>query len=118
MPLSLPRFLSQDEEREDEALFSAPAKPTAVESAPPAIEEHEKVAPEERVAARVGTQIAALPAEPLLSPLLIDYTSDTLGGLRGLDEERAQPAAQHLAEIDEEPQRDLDVPAFMRRLQF
>jgi cell division protein FtsZ len=118
VPLSLPRFLSQDEEREDEALSTAPAKPATVESAPPAIEEHEKVAPEERVAARVGTQIAALPAEPLLSPLLIDYTSDTLGGLRGLDEERAQPAAQHLAEIDEEPQRDLDVPAFMRRLQF
>jgi cell division protein FtsZ len=120
-PLPLPRFLSQDEEREDEAPFFAPAKPAAEQSATPAIEEHEKVEPEEHVAALVGTQIAELTTEPHLSPPLIDYASnslDTLGGRRQLDEVRAQPVAQHFAESDEEPQRDLDVPAFMRRLQF
>jgi cell division protein FtsZ len=117
-PPSLPRFLSQDEEREDEAPFFAPTKPAAEQSAPPAIGEPGKVEPEERVAALAGLQIAELTTEPLLSPPQIDYASDTLGGLRGLDEERTQPIAQHFAEINEEPQRDLDVPAFMRRLQF
>jgi cell division protein FtsZ len=120
-PPSLPRFLSQDEEREDEAPFFAPTKPAAEQSAPPAIEEPGKVEPEERVAALVRPQIAELTTEQLLSPPQIDYASDsldTLGGLRQLDEERAQPIAQHFAEINEESPRDLDVPAFMRRLQF
>jgi cell division protein FtsZ len=120
-PQLLPRFLSQDEEQEDEAPFFAPTKPATEQSAPPSIGEPGKVEREECVAALARPQIAELTAEPLLSPPQIDYASDsldTLGGLRQLDEERAQPVAQHFAEIVEEPLRDLDVPAFMRRLQF
>jgi cell division protein FtsZ len=120
-PQSPPRFLSQDEEQEDDAVFFTPSKPITEQNAPPAIEERGRFEPGEYPTAPVRPQIAELTAEPLLSPPQIDYASDTLGALRGTaspEEERAQPVARTFAEIPEEPQRDLDVPAFMRRLKF
>ena len=59
--------------------------------------------------------------EPVYTPLPRDYASDFGGNMRSpaaLEQHCVQPAAPLFAENEEEAQRDLDTPAFMRRIQF
>jgi hypothetical protein len=75
----------------------------------------------EPVAAPAPPKFAELSEEPAYTPLPRDYASDFGSGVRSpaaLDEHCAQPAVTRLSEADEEAQRDLDTPAFMRRIQF
>jgi cell division protein FtsZ len=128
-----PRFLSQDEEPEeetaeaDEPVFFSAAKPAAepVKAAPAPAESATRFEPEELelVAAPARPQFAELAEEPAYTPLPRDYASDFDSGLRApaaTEEQMARPASAPalFPESDEESQRDLDVPAFMRRLQF
>jgi cell division protein FtsZ len=71
----------------------------------------------ELVAATARPQFAE---EPSYTPLPRDYAGDFTSGTRAAveqEEQRTQPAAM-FAETDEEAQRDLDTPAFLRRLRF
>jgi cell division protein FtsZ len=128
-----PRFLSQDEEPEeetaeaDEPVFFSAAKTAAepVKAAPAPAESATRFEPEELelVAAPARPQFAELAEEPAYTPLPRDYASDFDSGLRApaaTEEQMARPASAPalFPESDEESQRDLDVPAFMRRLQF
>ena len=132
VPASAPaRFLSQDEEPEeetaeaDESVFfsaSAPDEAPASASAPSA-EEATQSEPEELelVAAPARPQFAEMAEESAYTPLPRDYASDFDSGMRAPaapEEQIAKPAAVPFSQTDEEAQRDLDVPAFMRRLQF
>jgi cell division protein FtsZ len=144
-PKSSPaRFLSQDEEAEEtgqkkEALvasdkwgepdmlvqpayFSASAPPaSAVDLAPPPARQTPAPAPEEveLVAAPARPKFAELSEAPA-RPLTPDFAPE-FGGARApaiQDDYRSQPVATLSSEANEDDQRDLDKPAFLRRLQF
>jgi len=119
------RFLSQDEEDQEDtvqanemdepAFFSSSSPVTAdasLVSADPSFDT-ESNGPER-------PQFDELSEEPIYTPLPRDYAPE-FGSGRGpaiLDEHRADPAVTLFSESAEDPQRDLDTPAFMRRIQF
>ena len=124
-----PRFLSQDEDPEEEpaelevpALVSVSAQPVAIAvtvaqpmaEAPAAF--HEEM---ELVAAPGRPQFAELAEEPAYTPLPRDYAGDFGNGKQApVEEYPAQPAPALFSEGEETTQRDLDTPAFLRRLRF
>jgi cell division protein FtsZ len=137
------RFLSQDEDAEESekepaaadkwsepeaivkpAYFSASAPPaSAVEVAAPPVQTVTAPEPEEMelVAAPARPKFAELSEEPAYTPLPRDYASEFQSSVRSpaaQDEYRAQPEPALSSETNEEAQRDLDKPAFLRRLQF
>jgi cell division protein FtsZ len=94
-----PRFMSEDEDS-DEGITEMEPELVAVASHP---------------------QFAELAEEPAFTPLPRDYASDFGNGLHSgsrSDDHDAQASVSPLAAASEEPERDLDVPAFMRRLKF
>jgi len=126
------RFLSQDEDMEDEtaemdepAFFTASAQSsaTAVAVAPPQVE----TAPAyhlddvDLVAAPARPQFTELAEEPAYTPLPRDYAPELGNGMRAplvADEYPASPASAPFSGSEEIVQRDLDTPAFLRRLRF
>ena len=71
-------------------------------------------------AAPARPKFAELWEEPAYTPLPKDYAAQFAGGsgtVVALDEFRAQPAATLFREVNEEA-RDLEKPAFLRRLGF
>jgi cell division protein FtsZ len=129
-----PRFLSQKEEDEEEAnragepetpaFFSASAPLASSKgAAPPLVPASTAFDSEEMepAAAPARPKFAELSEEPSYTPLPRDYASEFTGGARNPaaeDEYRTQPALTLLPESGEEAQRDLDTPAFMRRIRF
>ena len=68
-------------------------------------------------------RFAEMAEEPVYTPLPRDYASDFTSSMRSpatpaAEEYRAPAAATLFNDADEQTQRDLDVPAFMRRSQF
>jgi cell division protein FtsZ len=127
-PSGPPRFKSEDEATEkgesDAPFFfssSTPAVATTVTvagSTRTAMEAEAEMEPELSVAAR--PQFDEMADETVSAPPPRDYAPDFSEGFRAeapQAELNAQPAASMFPE-DPEPQRDLDVPAFLRRLQF
>ena len=105
------------------------AGPPAPPPAPPAPrfmseeEDGDRAAAEEPafVPAASRPQFAELAEEPVYTPLPRDYASDFGNGLgrpEEADDREAHTIASPLSAPAEEPERDLDVPAFMRRLKF
>jgi cell division protein FtsZ len=138
-----PRFLSQDEEDEEEVVkadgssvskgsetwdesgfFSstAPCADSAAVADPPveaatAIELEEM----EPAAAPAPPRFAELAEKPAYTPLPRDYDPAFTGGARNrpaLDEYHSQPAASLFSEANEEAQPDLEKPTFLRNLQL
>jgi cell division protein FtsZ len=116
-----PRFLSEDEEppqdekdAEEPAFFSAAAAKGAKEA------DTESEAETELVASPARPQFAEMAEEPTFTPLPRDYVSDFSGGehMSAPEEQPVQPVPSVFPEPAAESERDLDVPAFMRRLQF
>ncbi len=70
----------------------------------------------ELVAAAARPQFAEMADEPR-APLPRDFAHDLGNGVRAPEPE-PQPAAPVFAAADAEPHRDLDTPAFLRRLRF
>jgi cell division protein FtsZ len=114
------RFLSQDEDTEEEAagsegsLIFSDAAPEAA-SAGSAVQEPEPETGQAR------PQFAEMSEEPANTPLPRDYASDFSNTVRipaDAEEVGVQPQAPFFAETGESAQPDLDVPAFMRRTQF
>jgi len=95
-----PRFMSEEEESDENIEVQLEAELVAAASRP---------------------QFAELAEEPAYTPLPRDYASDFGNGLghTAEPEERGVPTvASPLSAPEEEAERDLDVPAFMRRLKF
>jgi cell division protein FtsZ len=124
-------FLSQDEDRQKQAMeicepvfFSTSAQNVDhVNAAPPPAEPPAEYRPEEPIRP-FRPQFAELPETPS-TPLYIphrDYDSEPDSNARvpvSQEERVVQPAAAaQFPDSYEESQRDLDVPAFMRRLRF
>jgi len=126
-----PRFLSQDEDEKEsvkvvEPAYSAPLEPVAnpvrEASAPPA-EAVTASSSEETELAGVPAQpkFAELAEEPAYTPLPRNYAPDFGSGAQrpaAPDENCVQAATNQFPETGEEEQRDLDTPAFMRRIRF
>jgi cell division protein FtsZ len=112
-PPARPRFLSEDEEPAPE---EEPAFIGAVSSS-----SNKKVVEEPELVAAAGRpRFAELAEEPAHGPLTRDFASEFAHAAKAssiAEAHTAQPAGMRVAEsADAEP--DLDVPAFMRRLQF
>jgi cell division protein FtsZ len=123
-----PRFQSQEEESEEETVeadepvfFSASAQAAASSDDEILVVEPE---PEpELVGAAARPHFGELSEAPAYTPLPRDYAADLGAGVRSpdapaLDEQRSSGEEPLFPAANEESQRDLDVPAFMRRLQF
>jgi cell division protein FtsZ len=121
-------FQSQAEEEQEKGSQSSGLVVSAivadsVEVASAPVEAAPAFDPEEMelVATPARPKFDELSEEPAFTPLPRDYASDFGSGMRppaALDENQAQPAAALFSESEEEAQRDLDTPAFMRRLKF
>jgi cell division protein FtsZ len=112
-----PRFMSEDEEPEP-VRTAAPrimVSKATDEAADEPVAEPEPEPEPELVAASARPKFAELAEEPKYTPLPRDYASETGNGLH-VDE--PQPVGALFAEQGEGSDRDLDVPAFMRRLKF
>jgi cell division protein FtsZ len=116
-PPPAPRFLSEDEEPEP----SRPAAPRVmVGQAPAAFDDSYLEAEPQLVTAAARPKFAEM-EEPSHTPLPRDYASETGNGVHAseaAEERRSQPAGALFAEAAANAERDLDVPAFMRRVQF
>ncbi|MDE3149675.1 MAG: cell division protein FtsZ [Acidobacteriota bacterium] len=125
------RFQSEDEEEReaaaeaDKAFFfsaSTPAVATTVTvAAAPATAAAALEEEPERAAAPGGPRFNEMNQEPAYTPLPRDYAPEAGSGARGpaaLEEPAAKAAPPLFQETGEELQRDLDVPAFLRRMHF
>ncbi len=129
------RFLSQDEEPEEEtagksepALFadSTPAAASASVAVQPVQTAVETAATQghaelELVTTPARPRFAKMSEEPTNTPSPSDYVPDFDSGMRSpvaVDESRAQPTPPLFSEANDEAQRDLDTPTFLRRLRF
>ena len=133
-----PRFLSQDEDEEERFQPERAAEPErfpaplpAVDSTPdpvpnpsydaaPPVPTVEIEAPEAIAAAPEPAQpkFAELAEEPAYTPLPRDYPLEYTGGPAAADEDRGPIAPSPFRETTEDEPRDLDKPAFLRRLGF
>jgi cell division protein FtsZ len=105
-----PRFMSQDEEPEPAHNFASKA---TVAQAPG----DSRVEPEpepELVGAAARPKFAELEEEPKYGQLPRDYSAPG----NGVHVEEPQPVGALFTPSGQDSERDLDVPAFMRRLQF
>jgi cell division protein FtsZ len=129
------RFLSQDDDEEEKqeamsvcqpCFFSAEA--LAAESAGLAEPRlsvvegaAERESKQESEPEEAGPRFTEIDEEPSYTPLPRDFASDFGSGLRAstaTEEHRAQSAVVLFTDPDEESFRELETPAFMRRLQF
>ncbi len=125
---SAPRFMSEDEEGnepcedEDEGPVFVAASAAVMEPAIVAseVERFEKLFADQKPAPMPAhPRFAELSEDPAYKPLPRDYATDLGNGVRtSAAEEQHAPAASLFAEKPEEMDRDLEVPAFMRRMQF
>jgi len=125
-----PRFLSQDEDEKEavqivEPAYTAPLEPVVDpvrEASAPFADAASVSAPEmEPAGVPAQPKFAELAEAPAYTPQPGSYEPDFGGGVRGpaaLDEERAQATVNQSSQTGEEEQRDLDTPAFMRRIRF
>lgn len=112
------RFMSEEEEEKDEAFYFASSKPavaTTVTFAPPPVKTVEPEAVVEPAAARFH-ELGQEPAEvKSAANYAEEFTVDPRAEAE-VDDPLASPAL--FQDRSDEPQRDLDVPAFLRRLKF
>jgi cell division protein FtsZ len=122
------RFMGQDEDAAaDEAFFYSSAIPpvattvtVAGVSAKPDAGSQFRTGPQHEAAiAPASAHFDEMELEADSMPSERRYAADSEGGVRGPSEEPGAPPSQSLyPEGNDEAQRDLDVPAFLRRLQF
>jgi cell division protein FtsZ len=133
-----PRFMSQDEDEDEEEVADEPVEGVYLSGSVQAIDTTPRVAavkpkaaiemttafePEESAAevAPAPPKFEELAAEPAFTPLPRDYAADFYGNLRSpaaMEEHRIPAEPSLFNEPSEEVERDLDVPAFMRRSSF
>ncbi len=111
----VPRFLSEDEEPEEAMSATPRIAVQRTEASDEPQDEPELVAPPAR------PKFAEMEEEPVYTPLPRDYASDlgnSVHPAEAVEERRPQPVGALFNEPGADTERDLDVPAFMRRLQF
>jgi len=109
------RFLSEDDEAEEEVAGAAVVVASEGKGEGAGVAAQEVEMP----VASARPQFAEMTEAPAMTPLPRDYVGD-FGGSRGaaMAEDSASQSAADATHSSEEPERDLEIPAFMRRLQF
>ena len=116
-PPPAPRFMSEDEDDDPEPVRTHGMADSEADG-------DEMEAEAETLHAGEGQakpKFAELAEEPGFTPLPRDYAGDVGNGVQTSDpyqNHRQQPVAAVYAAPAQEPERDLDVPTFMRRIQF
>ena len=128
LPPPTPRFLSEDEDPEPatqqgevEFFASTSADDPIARDAAEAARFDDPFGDSAKDLSHSRPKFAEMDEEPAYTPLPRDYASDLGNGLRTPDQfedHRSQPVGAVFSENGAESERDLDVPAFMRRLQF
>ena len=117
-PPPAPRFLSEDEEPEP----SRPESPRVmVAQAPAAFDDSYVEAEPQLVTAAARPRFGELEEGPVYTQLPRDYASETGNGAhtsQAAETGQPQPVGALFAEAAAGAERDLDVPAFIRRSQF
>lgn len=118
-PPAPPRFMSEAEEAGETVAvatvqISASAAPQAAK-VPDTTAFDALFADQQLIPAR--PKFAELCEDPVYTPLPRDYATDFGNGIRPAVPE-SQPVGALFAEKSEDPERDLEVPTFMRRMQF
>ncbi len=126
-----PRFMSEDEElvqsgeeEEQEPVFASASGRLETAMAGTSADASgfdQLFADTEPATAPARPRFAELAADPLYTPLPRDYATALGNGMRPpatAEEHRAQPVGALFSEKPEDLERDLEVPAFMRRMQF
>jgi cell division protein FtsZ len=117
-PPPAPRFLSEDEEPEP----SRPESPRVIAAQAPAAFDDSYVAAEPQlVTAAARPRFGEMEEGPLYTPVPRDYASEKGNGAhtsQPVEEGQPQPVGALFAEAAAGAERDLDVPAFIRRSQF
>ena len=116
-----PRFLSQDEDSEEDEAEAANSPAFVTAPGGHQSSTKAKMKDVQPVSAPARPKFAELAEEPAFVPLPRDYASDFGNGVQvpaELEEQNIKQAVSPFATPAEEPDRDLDVPAFMRRLKF
>jgi cell division protein FtsZ len=111
-----PRFLSEDEPEQ-----AKPASPRVAARRHDPFDDSRMEPEPELVGAPARPKFAELAEEPAYTSLARDYAPDLGNGANpgeAAEERRPQPVGALFNETATEAERDLDVPAFMRRLQF
>jgi cell division protein FtsZ len=105
-----PRFLSEEEEDDESTFYSAATSSTRTR----------RVAEEaEAVGISGRPHFAELDEDPTYTPSPRNFALELESAARASADDRAlHHAAPAVTEVGDEAERDLDVPAFMRRLQF
>jgi hypothetical protein len=115
------RFQSQEEDSEEDTVEAE--EPVFFSSTAAVEDPFPEPEPELVAAAASRSRFNELNEDPVYTPLPRDYASDFGSGLRGPamrppEQNGVQDAVSLFPETDEQTQRDLDVPAFMRRSPF
>ena len=109
-----PRFMSEDEEPEPVRPAASRGVAQVAAAGEPCVESEPEP---ELVAAAARPKFAEMEEQPVYVARGRDYTSDPGNDVHE-PEAAAQPVAALFKESAQDGDRDLDVPAFMRRLQF
>jgi cell division protein FtsZ len=126
-----PRFMSEDEEEEmneacegddEEPVYAAASAHVEPVSASPDVTRFEQLfADQQPASASARPRFAEMAEDSIYTPLPRDFATDLGNGVRPAaagEEKRAHAAGALFSEKPEEMERDLEVPAFMRRMQF
>jgi hypothetical protein len=125
LPPATPRFMSEDEEDEAEPEIET-AEPQGVvmaAAAPPQARIADTAAFDALFVEHVPLgparpKFAELCEEPAFKPLPRDYATDFGTGVRPATADDRQPVGALFADKADDGDRDLEVPTFMRRVQF
>jgi cell division protein FtsZ len=124
LPPAPPRFMSEDEEDEEEVeaeeheepVFAAAGAPKAARIADTSA--FDALFADQAPIGPARPKFAELCEESALKPLPRDYSTDFGTGVRPTSMEERQAVGALFAEKSEDGERDLEVPTFMRRVQF
>ncbi len=117
---ALPRFMSEVEDTdqrttvEEEPVFAIEERAEAPVPAGRSRSFEDYFADQNPGGTPARPKFAELSEDPVYTPLPRDYASDLGNGVRPAEE----PAGVLFSEPQEQAERDLEVPAFMRRIQF
>jgi cell division protein FtsZ len=123
LPPVPPRFMSEDEDEEaveteerEEPVFASASAPKPARVADTSA--FDALFVDQAPIGPARPKFAELCEEPAFKPLPRDYSTDFGTGVRPTSVEERQAVAALLADKSEDGERDLEVPTFMRRVQF
>jgi len=112
------RFMSEDEEMDQRVPDEEPAMAAAGRPSKDAMKAFDELFTDTAPVGPARPRFAEMEEESGYKPLPRDYATDLGNGIRPAIAEDRQAVGALFSERGEEMERDLEVPTFMRRMQF